>query len=91
MPLDVQAHCAPIQLTHTAHRCHRGIGIAWRHQEPAYAVLDQLRHRSARVRDRRGARGHGFDHGETKRLIELDEMEQRRRAAQEHVTLGWTN
>ena len=40
------------------------------------AVIDELGHRTAAEGDDRGAAGHGLDHAEAERLVEIDQVEQ---------------
>ena len=56
--------------------------VGRRDQKPGAPVLDQLGHRAAVDRDHRRAAGHRLDHGQAERLVEPDQVEQRRRIAQ---------
>ena len=51
-------------------------------QEAGYAILDQLGHRSAVAGNHWRSAGERFHHRQAKRLIEIDEVEQRARGAE---------
>ena len=78
--LHVAARCLAVEFTESPDRCHGPLDIARLNQEAADAIVDQLGHLSSLKCDHRCARGHRFDHGKPKWLLELNQMQQRRRA-----------
>src|ERR1051326_7162795 len=80
MPLHVRARFGAIQPCNAADGRYGGINISSSDQESADAVLDQLRHRATPIRNHRCACRHRLDHRQAEWLVELNEMQQRRRA-----------
>jgi len=66
--------------------CRHGLCFAG-HEKAAHAVLDQLRHAAAPVGDHGRAAGHRLHDGQAEWFVEVDEVQQAERAAQQPVAL----
>ena len=86
-PLDIEAffdrcaHRPPFERRRLADCCDRLLdGLD---EETVLTVADQFRHRSARAGDHRGSAGHRLDDAEAERLVEVDQVQERARAAEQ--------
>jgi len=81
VPLHMCAGSLAIQLTNLPDRRHGTITIARRDRESADAIVNQLGHRAALKGGHRCTRRHRFDHRQAEGLVELNQIQQGRRAA----------
>jgi hypothetical protein len=58
------------------------------HQKTIFTVFDQFRHAAPVKGDHGCTAGHGFDNGQTERLIKLDGVQQRTGFAEQPVALN---
>src|SRR5581483_10327550 len=79
--LDARAHRAPVEPGSLRDRA-RGFADGV-HEIAVLAVADELAEGAARTGDHRRAAGHRLDDAEPERLLEVDEMDERPRAAEQ--------